>query len=135
MSETQVRSLGQEDSLEHGMATHSSILAWRIPWTAEPGGLQPIGSQRVRNDWSDLAHTHSMSSIKWKVERVFLHRILNSIRTELRCFEYFKPLNKLYASLTQSHRLMQMPLLCICLYWYEPSLFRSFDWLLNVFHK
>ena len=42
-----VQSLGQEDSLEEGMATHSSILAWRIPWTKEPGGLQSIGSQRV----------------------------------------------------------------------------------------
>ena len=39
MQDTQVRSLGQEDSLEKGMATHSSILAWRIPWTEEPGGL------------------------------------------------------------------------------------------------
>ena len=42
--------LGQEDSLEKGMATHSSILAWRIPWTEEPGELQSIGSQRVRHD-------------------------------------------------------------------------------------
>ena len=50
MQETQVQSLGQEDSLEEGMATHSSILAWRIPWTEEPGGLQSMGSQRVRHD-------------------------------------------------------------------------------------
>ena len=50
MQETQVRSLGQEDSLEKGMATHSSILAWRIPWTEEPGRLQSMGSQRVRHD-------------------------------------------------------------------------------------
>ena len=42
--------LGQEDSLEEGMATHSSILAWKIPWTEEPGGLQSIGSQRARHD-------------------------------------------------------------------------------------
>ena len=48
MRETRVRSLGQEDPLEKRMATHSSILAWRIPWTKEPGGLQ--GSQRVRHD-------------------------------------------------------------------------------------
>ena len=41
--------------LKKGMATHSSILAWRIPWTEEPGGLQSIGSQRVRHDWSDWA--------------------------------------------------------------------------------
>ena len=46
----EVQSLGQEDLLEEGMATHSSILAWRIPWTKEPGGLQFIGSQRVRYD-------------------------------------------------------------------------------------
>ena len=45
--ETQVQFLGQEDPLEKGMAIHSRILAWRIPWTEEPGGLQSIGSQRV----------------------------------------------------------------------------------------
>ena len=45
--EIQVQSLGQEDSLEKEMATHSSILAWKIPWTEEPGGLQSMGSQRV----------------------------------------------------------------------------------------
>ena len=46
----QVRSLGWEDPLEEGMATLSSILTWRIPWTEEPGGLLSIGSQRVRHD-------------------------------------------------------------------------------------
>ena len=50
MWETQVRYLGQEDPLEKEMATHSSILAWRIPWTEEPGGLQSMGSQRVGHD-------------------------------------------------------------------------------------
>ena len=45
--ETQVRSLSQEDPREKGMATHSSILAWKIPWTEEPGRLQSMGSQRV----------------------------------------------------------------------------------------
>ena len=50
MWETQVRSLGQEDPLEKGMATHSSILAWRIPWTEEPSRLQSKGSQRVGHD-------------------------------------------------------------------------------------
>ena len=47
MWETRVQSLGQEDLLEKETATHSSILAWRIPWTEEPGGLQSTGSQRV----------------------------------------------------------------------------------------
>ena len=46
----QVRSLGQEDPLEEGMATHSSILVWGIPWTEETGGLQSIGLQRVRHN-------------------------------------------------------------------------------------
>ena len=50
MQETWVRSLGQEDPLEKEMATHSNILAWRIPWTEEPGGLQSLGSQRVGHD-------------------------------------------------------------------------------------
>ena len=50
MQETQVQSLGQEDSLEKGMATHSSILDWRIPWTEEPGRLQSMGLQRVGHD-------------------------------------------------------------------------------------
>ena len=48
----QVQSLGEEDPLEEGMATHSSILAWRTPWTEEPGGPQSMGSQRVRHDRS-----------------------------------------------------------------------------------
>ena len=48
--EMQVQSLSQEDPLEEGMATHSSILTWRIPWTEEPGRLQSMGSQRVGHD-------------------------------------------------------------------------------------
>ena len=55
MQETWVQSLGQEDLLEKEMATHSSILAWKIPWTEEPGGLQSMGSQ---SDTTEHAHTH-----------------------------------------------------------------------------
>ena len=50
MQETQVRSLGQEDPLEKEMVTHFSILTWKIPWMEEPGGLHPMGLQRVRRD-------------------------------------------------------------------------------------
>ena len=50
MQETGVRSLGWDNPLEKGMATHPSILAWRIPWTEEPGGLQSMGLKRVRHD-------------------------------------------------------------------------------------
>ena len=51
-----VWALGQEDPLEEGMTTHSSILAWRIPWTEESGGLQSRGSQRAGRDWNDWAY-------------------------------------------------------------------------------
>ena len=50
MWETWVQSLDWEDPLEEGIATHTSVLAWRIPWTEESGGLQSLGSQRVRHD-------------------------------------------------------------------------------------
>ena len=63
MQETQVRSQGREDPLEEEVATHSSIRAWRIPWTVEPGGLQFMGSQRV--DTTERAHT------AWHISSVY----------------------------------------------------------------
>ena len=59
MQETQVWSLGWEDPLEEEMTNHSSILAWRIPWTEEPGGLQSMELQRVEQDWETYTHTHT----------------------------------------------------------------------------
>ena len=59
MQETPVRSLGREDALEKGTAAHSSILAWRIPWTEEPGGLKSMWSQRDRHNLNNLARTHT----------------------------------------------------------------------------
>ena len=56
MLETQVRSLGREDPLEKEMATHSSTLAWKIPWTEEPGRLRSMGSQRVGHELSDFTY-------------------------------------------------------------------------------
>ena len=61
MQETWVWSLGQEDPLEKGKATHSNILAWRTPWTEEPGGLQPTGSQRVGHDWATNPFTRAIN--------------------------------------------------------------------------
>ena len=60
----QVRSLGWEDALEKEMATHSSVLAWKIPWTEKPSRLQSMGSQRVGHDRSDLAcvYAHALTS-------------------------------------------------------------------------
>ena len=77
MRETWVQSLGQEDPLEKGMATHSSILVWRIPWMEEPGGLPSMGSQRVGQDWVtslslSLLNQVTCPSIRWEGPRLFL---------------------------------------------------------------
>ena len=74
MQETWVRSLGLEDPLEKGLATHSSILAWRIPWTERPGGLLSIESQRVEHSWvinvcaHARTHTHTHN---WEIYHSF----------------------------------------------------------------
>ena len=60
MWETQVQSLGWADPLEKEMATHSNILAWRIPWSEEPGRLQSMGSQRVRHDLATQQQQHGV---------------------------------------------------------------------------
>ena len=62
MQETRVRSVGREDLLEKEMATHSSILAWRIPWTEEPVGLQFMGSQRVGHNWATSLHFYTSTT-------------------------------------------------------------------------
>ena len=61
MWDTEVQSLGQEISLEKKMATHCNILAWRIPWTEKPGGLQSLGSQRVKHNCN--SHFHVLADI------------------------------------------------------------------------
>ena len=61
MQETRVRSLGWEDPLEKEMATHSSTLAWKIPWTKEPGRLESMVSQRVRHDFASLQRMKTVS--------------------------------------------------------------------------
>ena len=75
MLETWDQSLSWEDPLKQGMATHSSILAWKIPWTEEPGGLQSLGSQRARYDW--VTNTDMLSSTGiWTVAFKRRHRCL-----------------------------------------------------------
>ena len=63
MRETQVQSLSQEDLLEKEMATHSSILIWKIPWMEKPGRLQSMGSQRVGHDWATSFHMKCYKSV------------------------------------------------------------------------
>ena len=85
MQETWAGSLGQEDSLEKGMATHSSVLAWRIPWTEEPGGLQSMGSQRVGQDWA--SNTFTTCSFTLRPPRLSTYLIPEKLQAEL--FECF----------------------------------------------
>ena len=73
LQEMQVQSLGQEDPLEEEMATYSSILAWRIPWTEEPGGLQSMRSQRLIHDWTTEQE----------------HKLISSPENEFRTQTYF----------------------------------------------
>ena len=75
MQETKAQSLGWEDPLEKEMATHSSILAWRIPWTEELGGLQSMELQRVRPDWA--TNTFTSHPDEWESLR---NRILGFLR-------------------------------------------------------
>ena len=67
IQKTWVQSLGGENPLEKEMATHSSILAWRISWTEEPGGLQSMGSKRVGHDWATNTHFNLI----YKLERIY----------------------------------------------------------------
>ena len=96
MQETRVQSLGQEDPLEKGMATHSSILAWEIPWTEEPGGLQSSGWHRVGHDWATNCFTFMLSETSiWSKsmrDELWFLRFGNVLwRTE---FSFFIRLNK-----------------------------------------
>ena len=77
MQEIWVQSLGWEDPLEKGMATNSSILAWRIPWTKEPGRLQSMGSQRVGHDWVTKSTSRGL-------HREMLHQVVERIGWNLR---------------------------------------------------
>ena len=78
MRETWVQSLGQEDLLEKEMATHSSTLAWKIPWIEEPGRLQSMGSQRVWTQLSNFTFTFQEGDqfiFIWKGQQPYIHRL------------------------------------------------------------
>ena len=72
MQETLVRSLGWEDPLEKGMATHSNILAWRTIWTEEPGGLQSMGSQRVGHDLQTKQQQQQFRSSQTRKQKILI---------------------------------------------------------------
>ena len=79
MEETQILSLGWEDPLEKEMATHCSILAWRIPWSEEPGGLQSLGLQRVGHDWATNTFTfHPSVAHLWTISE-YVSLLINDV--------------------------------------------------------
>ena len=79
MQKTQVQSLGREDPMEKGMVTHSSILAWRIPWTEEPSRLQSMGSQRIGHDWVIFTSLHFREIVKdWGAWHSAVHGLTKS---------------------------------------------------------
>jgi len=90
MQEIQVQPLGPEEPLEEGMASHSSILAWRIPWAEEPGGLQSLGSQRVEHDWV-TKHTHTHTHTHTHRHRIFF--IHSSTNGHLGCLHILATVN------------------------------------------
>ena len=83
MQETGVPSLGREDPLEQGMATHSSILAWRTPWTEELGGLQSMWSQTARHDWA----TNICKKLRVRYTKSILHLNVINAWIKLYCFK------------------------------------------------
>ena len=87
MWETWVRSLGREDPLEKEMATHSSTLAWRIPWMEEPGGLKSMGSQRVGHDWATSLF-FSLSPLQSHSSAV-IYQMLPGFSPSSFCFQIF----------------------------------------------
>ena len=86
MQETWVWSLGWEGPLEKEMATHSSILAWEIPWTEKSGWLQPMGSKRVGYDWCDLACIHAQFIIFFFTINAKIHMRFFFFKADYKCF-------------------------------------------------
>ena len=105
-----------DDPLEEGMATHSSLLAWRIPWTEEPGGLQSLGSQREGHGWNDLAHVYNIAVQYFYrlYSKVIIKYWLNSLCYRVYSYSLFNLYLVIYTSSspTSSHCLLYV---CVCL--------------------
>ena len=118
-------SLGQEDPLEKKMSTHSSILAWKIPWTEEPGGLQSMGSQRVGHDWATNTHIcipHIPSSF-WILIFFFLFikknlvsKILKRMKTtnEDRWAMHYVMIKQVFGEINNVQKQRRFKYCCIC---------------------
>ena len=103
-----VWSLGQEDPLEEGMATHSSLLAWKIPWTEEPGGLQSLGSQRVGHNWA----TNTFSRVSSPAE--LLGRVISSRHTSVGTHADFSCFRRFITLPSHNLRFITLSLFSLC---------------------
>ena len=92
MQETQVWTLGQEEPLEKGMGTHSSILAWRITWTEETGGLQSMKLQRIGYDWATNTHRTYLIGLLWRVNESMHIRLLSQCLARVSADKCFRSL-------------------------------------------
>ena len=128
MQETQVWSLGQEDPLEKEIATYSSILAWRIPGTEEPGGLPSMGSHRVGHDWSDLAAA-AASILAWEIpwteesgglQSMGSQRVGHDWATELNWTEL---MGKTFMLLSMNFEIEQINNSVFHIYWWNNSIY------------
>ena len=91
MQKTWVRSSDQEDPLEKGVAIHSCVLAWEIPWTEEPGGLQSMGSQRIGLGWATNSLTLTLPSLVWNMESEFRKILFFWVLAPLTMFWFWYP--------------------------------------------
>ena len=96
--ETQVGSLDREDPLEKEMATHSSILAWRIPWTEEPCGLQSVGLQRIGYNWVTNTLPHSLNR-QMTFENILFHPFISIHRDLLKYYRKISAIQPVYSLL------------------------------------
>ena len=111
MQETWVLSLSQEDPLEKGMATNSSILAWRILWTEELGRLQSKGSQKLRHDWP----TNTLYRIDWPLSQSGVRASFLLVQSEIHLYVYSQP-PYLKFSIHGCNQLQSINY-CNCVYW------------------
>ena len=126
MQETRVWSLDRKDGLEKEMATHSSILAWRIPWTEEPGGLQPMGSQWVGHDWATNTHTLSSSPLFCHRQQETYKRNKVSFPSPYRTENFMLTINDHFFFLAYTHILL---LLSYFSRWEKPAFMILYSFL------
>ena len=114
--ETCAWSLGQKDPLEKGMATHPSILAWRIPWVEGIGGLQSVGLQRARHNWATNTFAFFLHYTKWSYilqEKTNFNGLRMFSTTKLILNKYFRNVSKLNSILSKSVNIVDIIILTL----------------------